>query len=52
MNRQELVNQIYTKKSFLCVGLDTDMKKIPQHLLDSEDPIFDFNKAIIEGGMP
>lgn len=52
MNRQELVNQIYTKKSFLCVGLDTDMKKIPQHLLDSEDPIFDFNKAIIEATAP
>lgn len=48
MNRQELINQIFTKKSFLCVGLDTDMKKIPQHLLDSEDPIFDFNKAIID----
>lgn len=52
MNRQELVNQIYTKKSFLCVGLDTDMKKIPQHLLDSEDPIFDFNKAIIDATAP
>lgn len=52
MNRQELVNQIYIKKSFLCVGLDTDMKKIPQHLLDSEDPIFDFNKAIIDATAP
>ena len=47
MNRKELVNQIMTKKSFLCVGLDTDMKKIPQHLLKEEDPIFAFNKAII-----
>lgn len=52
MNRQELINQIFTKKSFLCVGLDTDMKKIPQHLLDSEDPIFDFNKAIIDATAP
>lgn len=52
MNRQELINQIYTKKSFLCVGLDTDMKKIPQHLLDSEDPIFDFNRAIIDATVP
>ncbi len=48
MNRQELVNNIKTKKSFLCVGLDTDLNKIPPHLLDTEDPIFEFNKAIIE----
>lgn len=48
MNRKELVNQIYSKKSFLCVGLDTDIKKIPQHLLNSENPIFEFNKAIID----
>ena len=48
MNRSELVNQIKTKRSFLCVGLDTDLKKIPQHLLKEEDPIFAFNKAIID----
>lgn len=48
MNREELVKQIFTKKSFLCVGLDTDLKKIPQHLLKEEDPIFAFNKQIID----
>lgn len=48
MTRQELIQQIRTKKSFLCVGLDTDMDKIPAHLLQSEDPIFEFNKAIID----
>ena len=48
MNRQELVNQIREKKSFLCVGLDTDLKKVPEHLLKEEDPIFAFNKAIID----
>ncbi len=48
MTRQQLIEQIFTKKSFLCVGLDTDIKKIPSHLLGSEDPIFDFNKAIID----
>lgn len=48
MNRKELINQIKTKKSFLCVGLDTDIKKIPQHLLKEDDPIFAFNKAIID----
>lgn len=48
MTRQELVAQIRQKKSFLCVGLDTDLSKIPVHLLDSEDPIFEFNKAIID----
>lgn len=48
MNRQELINQIFTKKSFLCVGLDTDIKKVPQHLLSDEDPVFCFNKAIID----
>lgn len=48
MTRQELIHQIRTKRSFLCVGLDTDLKKIPQHLLDTEDPIFEFNKAIID----
>lgn len=48
MNRQELIQQIKVKKSFLCVGLDTDITKIPTHLLDEEDPIYSFNKAIIE----
>lgn len=48
MNRLELVNQIKTKRTFLCVGLDTDLKKVPQHILKEEDPIFSFNKAIID----
>ena len=52
MNRQELVREIFDKKSFLCVGLDTDLKKIPQHLLDTDDPIFAFNKAIIDATAP
>lgn len=48
MTKQELINQIKEKRSFLCVGLDTDITKIPQHLLGEEDPIYTFNKAIIE----
>ena len=52
MTRQELINQIFTKKSFLCVGLDTDTKNIPQHLLAEEDPIFAFNKQIIDATAP
>lgn len=48
MTRQELIDQIFAKKTFLCVGLDTDTKKIPQHLLKESDPIFAFNKAIID----
>ncbi len=48
MNKQQLFENIRRKKSFLCVGLDTDIKKIPQHLLTEEDPIFAFNKAIID----
>ncbi|MBP6089924.1 MAG: orotidine-5'-phosphate decarboxylase [Crocinitomicaceae bacterium] len=48
MNLQEIVTQIKKKKSFLCVGLDTDLSKIPAHLLELEDPIFEFNKAIID----
>lgn len=52
MNRQELIAQIREKRSFLCVGLDTDTKKIPQHLLKEEDPIFAFNKAIIDATAP
>lgn len=52
MNRQELINEIFSKKTFLCVGLDTDIKKIPQHLLTEDDPIFAFNKAIIDATSP
>lgn len=52
MNRQQLIEQIKTKKSFLCVGLDTDLKKVPQHILNEEDPIFSFNKAIIDATVP
>ena len=52
MTRQELVAQINAKQSFLCVGLDTDLKKVPQHLLNEEDPIFAFNKAIIDATAP
>jgi len=48
MTRDELVSSIFTKGSFLCVGLDPDLRKIPQHLLDLEDPVYEFNKAIIE----
>ncbi|MBQ7472617.1 MAG: orotidine-5'-phosphate decarboxylase [Prevotella sp.] len=52
MTRQELILQIREKKSFLCVGLDTDVKKMPQHLLAEEYPIFAFNKAIIDATAP
>lgn len=52
MNKQQLIENIRTKRSFLCVGLDTDLKKIPQHLLKEEDPIFVFNKAIIDATAP
>ena len=48
MKIENLVNQIKKKQSFLCVGLDTDLDKIPAHLLKDEDPIFSFNKAIID----
>ena len=48
MNRQELFQQIVRKRSYLCIGLDTDITKIPKHLLELEDPVFEFNKAIIE----
>lgn len=52
MNRLQLIENIKRKKSFLCVGLDTDIEKIPQHLLKEEDPIFAFNKAIIDATAP
>lgn len=48
MTTQQLTDQIRQKKSFLCIGLDVDLNKIPQHLLATEDPIFEFNKAIID----
>ena len=48
MTTTELVSQIKKKKSFLCIGLDVDLEKIPTHLLAEEDPIFEFNKAIID----
>lgn len=48
MTRAELIEQIRIKKSFLCIGLDTDIRLIPQHLLETEDPIFEFNKKIID----
>ena len=52
MNRRQLIENIYGKRSFLCVGLDTDIKKIPPHLLKEDDPVFAFNKAIIDATAP
>lgn len=52
MTRQQLIQQIFNKQSFLCVGLDPDTKKMPQHLLNEEDSIFAFNKAIIDATAP
>ena len=52
MTKEELIKNIFAKRSFLCVGLDTDIKKIPEHLLKEEDPIFSFNKAIIDATAP
>lgn len=52
MNRQQLIHQIFTKKTFLCVGLDTDISKTPEHLKNETDPIFAFNKAIIDATAP
>jgi len=48
MTREQLFENIKKKRSFLCIGLDTDITKIPQHLLKSEDPVFEFNKQIID----
>ncbi len=48
MNRTELISTIHSKKSFLCVGLDSDISKIPQHLLVCDDPVFEFNRQIID----
>lgn len=52
MTRKELIASIQRKRSFLCVGLDTDIKKVPAHLLQEEDPVFAFNKAIIDATAP
>lgn len=52
MTRQELINNIRRKRSFLCVGLDTDLRKVPKCVLKEEDPIFAFNKAIIDATAP
>ena len=48
MNRAQLFDQIQKKKSYLCIGLDTDLGKIPKHLLTHGDPVFEFNKQIID----
>ena len=52
MNRQQLIEQIQAKKSFLCVGLDPDINKMPTHIQGKEDAIFEFNKAIIDATAP
>jgi len=52
MNRTDLFKLIQNKKSFLCVGLDSDLNKIPKNLLSSEDPVFKFNKQIIDATLP
>lgn len=52
MNKQQLIEQIRVKKSFLCVGLDTDIEKIPEYLLTEEDPVFAFNQQIIDATAP
>ncbi|MCC8038583.1 MAG: orotidine-5'-phosphate decarboxylase [Bacteroidales bacterium] len=52
MKREDLIKNIKEKGSFLCVGLDTDIKKIPQHLLKEEDPIWEFNRQIIDATAP
>ena len=48
MTRKELAEQIFSKKSYLCIGLDTDLAKIPKHLLSYPDPVFEFNRRIID----
>ena len=48
MNFSEIVNQIKNKKTYLCVGLDSDLEKIPKHLLEFDDPIYEFNKRVID----
>ncbi|MGC9470046.1 MAG: orotidine-5'-phosphate decarboxylase [Bacteroidales bacterium] len=48
MNARQLFQQIKRKKSFLCVGLDADLEKIPPHLLEKDDPVFEFNRYVVE----
>ncbi len=48
MTRQQLTEQIFSKKTYLCIGLDTDITKIPKHLLSTEDPVFEFNRRLID----
>ncbi len=48
MTREQLIQQIRSRKSYLCVGLDTDLQKVPSHLLSAQDPVFEFNKQIID----
>jgi orotidine-5'-phosphate decarboxylase len=48
MTREKLFEQILQKKSYLCIGLDTDPKRLPEHLMDEEDPVFEFNRQIVE----
>lgn len=52
MDKSQLISNIFRKRSFLCVGLDTDLKKVPEHLLTDDDPIFAFNRAIIDATAP
>ncbi len=52
MNRKELIDLIHKKKSFLCVGLDSDITKLPKCVMESEDPVFEFNKRIIDATLP
>lgn len=52
MTRQQLIGQIQQKQSYLCVGLDTDIEKIPAHLKSVPDPVFEFNKQIIDATLP
>lgn len=52
MTRAELIKEIQTKKTFLCVGLDPDIDKLPKHLLEEDDPIFEFNRQIIDATAP
>jgi len=52
MTKQQLFEQIQQKQSFLCVGLDCDIKKIPEHLLETDDPLYSFNKDIIDATAP
>lgn len=52
MNKEQIFEQIKKKESFLCVGLDTDLNKIPEHLYDYDDPIYEFNKSIIDATAP